>query len=68
MRMEKKDRKIGQLYLQLASECFNKAATIKDANAAEALRRMGRHYITEATGWGQFQADRSLTGDAFAAA
>jgi hypothetical protein len=68
MRKKRKDPEIGQLYLQLASECFNKAVTTKDANAAETLRRMGRHYITEASGWGEFQADSSLTGDAFKAA
>jgi len=36
------------LYLELAAECFNKAATVVDAGSAEALQRMGRTYFSEA--------------------
>jgi hypothetical protein len=39
---------ISALYLELASECLNKAGTAKDAEAAEALRRMGRSYFVQA--------------------
>jgi hypothetical protein len=48
MAEEQKDRGISALYLELASECFNKAATAKDVGAAEALQRMGRNYFTQA--------------------
>jgi len=36
------------LYLNLAYECFNKAAATEQAEAAEAFRRMGLRYISEA--------------------
>jgi hypothetical protein len=36
------------LYLNLAYECFNKAAAAEQAEAAEAFRRMGLRYISEA--------------------
>jgi hypothetical protein len=39
---------ISQLYLDLASECFNQAAKAERAHEAEALRRMGRRYVSEA--------------------
>jgi hypothetical protein len=41
------DREISQLYLDLASECFNKAV-MAEQPAAEALRIMGRRYVTQA--------------------
>jgi hypothetical protein len=41
------DREISQLYLDLASECFDKAVVAERA-AAEALRLMGRRYVTQA--------------------
>jgi len=41
-------REISQVYLDLASECFNKAATAEQANGAEALRQMGRRYVGQA--------------------
>ena len=42
------DREFSQLYLELASECFNKATAIEQADGAETLRRMGRRYVAEA--------------------
>lgn len=39
---------ISQLYLNLASECFNKAAIPEQADDAETWRRMGRHYVAQA--------------------
>ena len=39
---------ISALYLELASECFNKATTMKDAATADALQRMDRSYFTQA--------------------
>ena len=41
-------RKISGLYLDLAHECFNKAARTEHAEAADAFRGMGRRYISEA--------------------
>jgi hypothetical protein len=41
------DRKISQAYLDLASECFNRAV-MAEQPAAEALRLMGRRYVTQA--------------------
>jgi hypothetical protein len=40
---------ISLLYRNLASECFNKAAIAEQADGAEALTRMGRCYIAEAS-------------------
>jgi hypothetical protein len=40
---------ISQLYLDLASECFNQAAKTEHAHEADALRRMGRRYVSEAS-------------------
>jgi hypothetical protein len=42
-------RAISQLYLNLASACFNKAAIAEQADGGEALRRMGSRYIAEAS-------------------
>jgi hypothetical protein len=41
-------REISDLYLCLALDCFDKAATAEQADDAEALRRMGRRYVAEA--------------------
>jgi hypothetical protein len=43
-----KHLEISALYLELASECLNKAGTAKDDDAADALRRMGRSYFVQA--------------------
>jgi len=48
MEASRKNSEISALYLELASECFNKAAAAQDAGAAEALQRMGRSYFTQA--------------------
>jgi len=48
MAQERKDLEISRLYLNLAIDCFNKAATEEHAADAEAFRRMGRRYILEA--------------------
>jgi hypothetical protein len=42
------DRAIAGLYLDLALECFNNAARAEQADAAEALKRMGRRYVAQA--------------------
>jgi hypothetical protein len=39
---------LSQLYLNLASECFNQAAKPDQADGAETWRRMGRHYVAQA--------------------
>jgi hypothetical protein len=44
-----KKLEISQLYLDLASECFNQAAKTERTNDAEALRQMGRRYVSEAS-------------------
>jgi hypothetical protein len=41
--------KISRLYRILASEYFNRAAIPEQADSADALRRMGRCYISEAS-------------------
>ena len=51
------DREFSHLYLELASECFNKATTTEQAAGAETLRRMGRRYVAQAAA-----LDRSLSG------
>jgi hypothetical protein len=40
--------KISALYLDLANECFNKAAIEEHADGVEVFRRMGRRYLAEA--------------------
>ena len=47
MPQKQNDREMCRLYLELAFECFNKAAEA-ECNAAEALKQMGRRYLTEA--------------------
>ena len=42
-----KHQEISSLYLELASECFNKAATA-EAGTAKAMRQMARAYFAEA--------------------
>jgi hypothetical protein len=42
------DRQLAELYLELASECFFKAAASADRVAAEALTRMGHRYVGQA--------------------
>jgi hypothetical protein len=49
---------ISQLYLQLASECFIKAAVAERADAAEALTRMGRRYTAQASILDPSRSDR----------
>jgi fructose-bisphosphate aldolase class 1 len=48
MAQERTDLAISQLYLNVAIECFNKAAIEEHADGAEVFRRMGHHYISEA--------------------
>jgi hypothetical protein len=48
-RLKKREQKLSRLYLQLASECLNKAEISEHADATEALRRMGRGYIAQAS-------------------
>jgi hypothetical protein len=48
MAQERKDLEISRLYLNVATECFNKAALEEHADSAEIFRRMGRRYISEA--------------------
>jgi hypothetical protein len=48
MVQERKDLEISWLYLDIAAECFNKAALEGHADGAEIFRRMGRCYISEA--------------------
>ncbi len=45
---EQKNLEISRLYLNLANQCFNKAAIEAHADSAEIFRRMGRRYISEA--------------------
>jgi hypothetical protein len=63
------DREFSQLYLELASECFNKATATEQADRAEILRRMGRRYVAEAAaldrslgGWRSLMSANSITG------
>ena len=42
------DRELSQLYRELASECFVKAVITDQADRADALMRMGHHYIAHA--------------------
>jgi hypothetical protein len=51
------DREFSRLYLELASECFNKDKTTEQAAGAETLRRMGRRYVAQAAAF-----DRSFSG------
>src|SRR5258707_5225995 len=48
MAQERKHLEISRLYLNVAIECFNKAALEEHADGAEVFRRMGRRYISEA--------------------
>ena len=48
MAQERQDLEISRLYLNVAIECFDKAALQEDADGAEIFRRMGRRYISEA--------------------
>jgi hypothetical protein len=48
MAQERNDLEISRLYLNVAVECFNKAALEEHADGAEVFRRMGRRYISEA--------------------
>jgi hypothetical protein len=43
-----RNREIAALYLELASECFHRAAKADDDITAEAMQRMGRGYIARA--------------------
>ena len=45
---ERTDLEISRLYLNVAIECFNKAAIEQHADGSEVFRRMGHHYISEA--------------------
>ena len=42
------DLEISRLYLDLANECFSKAAIEEHAGGAEIFRRMGLRYVSEA--------------------
>ena len=48
MAQERNDLEFSRLYLNVAIECFNKAALEERADGAEVFRRMGRRYISEA--------------------
>jgi hypothetical protein len=48
MAQEHNDLEISRLYLNVAIECFNKAALEEHADGAEVFSRMGRRYISEA--------------------
>jgi hypothetical protein len=48
MAQERKELEISRLYLNIAIECFNKAALEEHADGAEIFRRMGRRYVSEA--------------------
>jgi len=48
MAQEHNDLEISRLYLNVAIECFDKAALEEHADGAEVFRRMGRRYISEA--------------------
>ena len=48
MAQERNDLEFSRLYLNVAIECFNKAALEEHADGAEVFRRMGRRYISEA--------------------
>jgi hypothetical protein len=48
MAQERNDLEISRLYLNVAVECFNKAALEEHADGAQVFRRMGRRYISEA--------------------
>jgi hypothetical protein len=48
MAQEHNDLDTSHLYLNLAYECFNKAAATEQADAAEAFTRMGCRYMSEA--------------------
>jgi hypothetical protein len=48
MVQERQDLEISRLYLNVAIECFNKAAVEEHADGAEIFRRMGHRYISEA--------------------
>lgn len=52
MAQERNDLEISRLYLNLAVECFNKAALEEHADGAEVFRRMGHRYISEAELYG----------------
>ena len=45
---KRKAREISELYLELASECFDKSVAAEDPGASETMRRMGRSYVARA--------------------
>ena len=51
---------IAALYLELASICVNEAATVEDADRAEALRRVSQRYLVEAAALNRALADQQL--------
>jgi hypothetical protein len=53
-------REIAALYLELASICFNEAATAEDAETAEVLTRMSQRYLVQAVALHQAVADQQL--------
>src|SRR5258708_38468685 len=52
MVQEDTDLEICRLYLNIAIECFNKAAIEDHPDGAEVFRQMGRRYISEAELYG----------------
>ena len=56
--MLREKREMAALYLELASICFNEAAKVEDADTAEALRRMSRHYLVQAVDLNRALADQ----------
>ena len=48
MAQEHNDLEISRLYLNVAIDCFNKAAIEEHTDGAKVFRRMGRRYISEA--------------------
>jgi hypothetical protein len=58
MAQERKDLNTSRLYLDLAHECFNKAAIAEQADAAEVFRRMARCYTSEAAVFDAMERDQ----------
>ena len=48
MAQHRNELEIHRLYLNIAIDCFNKAAIAEHEDDAEVFRRMGRRYISEA--------------------
>jgi hypothetical protein len=62
MTQEGKDMNASRMYLDLAHECFNKAAMAEQAEAAETFRRMGRRYTSEAAAFDAIERGKRPRG------